>query len=106
MIRTHVTKQSPEVSMQKGKRPKHTSSTDQSIHATKQEATVSTQQGMRPKFKTSKEQSPAVCSEVLQYVVYKDPDNTNKQWYPATITSWCADKYCQSTQCEHMQPGS
>ena len=81
-----------------------------------------------------------MCSKVLpshdyhvgQCVVYQDPDNTIKWWYPATITSLCAekrtymindtnctmyklmqahlmsytlqDKNCQSTQCEYMWP--
>ena len=57
---------------------------------------------------TSKEQSPAVLpshySHVGQCVVYQDQDNTCKQWYPAHITSLYADKNCQSTQCEYMQP--
>ena len=63
--------------MQKGMRPKSSTSTDQSVHIAKQEATVFNQEGMRPKFKTCKEKFS---------------------------TSSCAEKNCQSTQCEHMQP--
>ena len=67
---------------------------------------------MRPKFKKSKELFPTVCSKVLpshdhhveQGVVCQDPNNTIKQWCPATITSFCDEKNCQSTWCEHMQP--
>ena len=85
-------------------RPKPITSKDQHIHVTKQEATVSSQGGIKPKFNTSKEQSPAVCSEVLQCVVYQDPEITSKWWCPATTTSLCADNNCPSTQFEHMQP--
>ena len=56
---------------------------------------------------TSKEQSPTVLPshdyDVYQCVAYQNQDNPSKWWYPATITSLCADKNCQSTQCEHMQ---
>ena len=41
---------------------------------------------------------------VNQCVAYQNQENPSKQWYPATITSLCADKNCQSTQCEHMWP--
>ena len=33
-----------------------------------------------------------------------DQDNKSKWWIQATIISLCADKNCQSTQHEHMQP--
>ena len=56
---------------------------------------------------TSKELSHAVLPShdchVNQCVLYQNQDKPSKQWCPATTTSLCADKNCQSTQCEHMQ---
>ena len=47
---------------------------------------------------------PSHDSHVGQCVVYQDQDNTSMLWYPSTITSFCADKSCQSVQCEYMYP--
>ena len=47
---------------------------------------------------------PSHDYHVNQCVAYQNQDNPSKQWYPATITSLCADRNCQSIQYDHMQP--